>query len=217
MANKDVAIPIVFPDYLIAVPTPALTVNLPDVIPFIDVLPPSVKIPAKTHKVENLGHAGILFIQGTSGLTRYYEYGRYDPAAKGLTRKQAVPDVKIGRNGRPTKASLARSLTAVSKQAGQGGRIAGAYIELDPGAFERMDGYAVARMDQNRDAKRESYDLFTHSCLHFMKSTAEAGGARMPGVLAPHPVGYIFQVQVQENDLELTTTGTLMVEATELE
>ncbi len=217
MANKDLAIPIVFPDYLIAVPTPALTVNLPDVIPFFDVLPPTVKIPARTHKVENLGHAGILFIQGTSGLTRYFEYGRYDPAAHGLTRKQAVPDVRMGRNGRPTKASLAGVLTAVSSKAGQGGRISGAYIELDPGAFERMDGYAVSRMDQNRNATREPYDLFSHSCLHFMKSTAEAGGARMPPVLAPHPVGYIFQVQVQENRLELGTTGNLTVEATELE
>jgi hypothetical protein len=42
----------------------------------------------------------------------------------------------------------------ISLSAGDGGRIAGAYIELHPGAFLKMDGYAVARMRANFDPKR---------------------------------------------------------------
>ena len=102
MANKDVAIPIVFPDYLITVETPAVEVDVPDLLPWVDVLPNHLKVSATKQKIRYLGHAGILFIQGSSGLTKYYEYGRYDRAAKGLVRKQTLSDVNMGSNGRPT-------------------------------------------------------------------------------------------------------------------
>jgi hypothetical protein len=76
MANNDIAIPIVFPDYLITVETPAVKVDVPNVLPRVDVLPDRLKIPASKFKVPYLGHAGILFIQGGSGLTKYFEYGK---------------------------------------------------------------------------------------------------------------------------------------------
>ena len=136
------------------------------------------------HKVQYLGHAGVLFIEGQSGLTRYYEYGRYDPAALGLTQRHVVRDVEIGRNGRPTMKSLATTLADVSRKAGQRGRIEGAYIELDSPAFIRMDGHAKARMKENANRKRAPYALLSNSCLHFMKSTVEAGGTTLPMVLA---------------------------------
>lgn len=41
----DIVIPIVFPDYLIAVDTPKTRLAIPDLLPGIDILPESVEIP----------------------------------------------------------------------------------------------------------------------------------------------------------------------------
>jgi hypothetical protein len=216
MANKDIAVPIVFPDYLIMVETPEVSVDVPDLLPWADILPEKIKIPRSKSKVPYLGHAGILFIDGSKGTTKYYEYGRYDPAAKGLVRKQQISDVKIGSNGRPTKKSLEKVLGEISKKAGQGGKISGAYIELDPGSYLKMLGHADARFKKNTDPKRAPYELLSNSCLHFMKEVAEAGGARMPSVIAPQPAGYIVQVQLQHNELDFDHSGQVTVEDVQL-
>ena len=217
MANNDVAIPIVFADYLIAVDTPAVSVDVPDILPWVDILPDHIKISPAKHKIPYLGHAGILFIEGRSGLTKYYEYGRYDAAAKGLVRKQALSDVKMGNNGRPTRKSLEKVLAEVSAKSGQSGKITGAYIELAPGAFIKMLAYATNRMKKNSDSARAPYELGSNSCLHFMKETAEAGGCRMPIIIAPQPAGYIIQVQLQESDLQFEPSGSLTVDNVQFE
>jgi len=216
MPNKDVAIPIVFPDYAIAVNTPPVKINIPDVLPGIDLLPNRVKIPATKHKVKNLGHAGILFIDGATGLTRYFEYGRYQ-SAKGEVRNRRISDVKLGQNGRPTKASLKRALNEISRLAGHRGRITGAYIELDPGSFIRMHGYAAERAKLNNDPKRASYDFLSNNCMHFAKQVAEAGGAQLPPVFVPHPDGYIVQIQMEQPEVEYSVTGQVDVEDIALE
>lgn len=205
MARSDVAIPVVFPDYLIMVETPAVTIDLPGSA--LD-----IKIPKAKNKVPYLGHAGILFINGRTGLTKYYEYGRYDPAAKGLVRKQSVPDVRIAGDGRPTAASLKLTLARVSKVSGQGGRLLGAYIELEQGGFELMLKYAVGRLAKNTDPKRPSYELLSNSCLHFAKDTAVSGGADMPMVIDPRPAGYIERVRDDFPDLDFTPPATLTIE-----
>ena len=104
----------------------------------------------------------------------------HDPAALGLVRKLSVPDVTMAEDGRPTRKSLAGVLAAVSRKSGQNGKISGAYIELDAGAYVKMLGYAADRMKENGDADREPYALLSNSCLHFMRGTAVAGG---PGVM----------------------------------
>ena len=149
--------------------------------------------------------------------TRYYEYGRYDTAQLGVARRQAVADVKLGKAGHPTKKSLEQTLAEISTKAGQKGRIAGAYIELSPGAFLKMDERAAARMRVNRDPKREPYSLVSNSCLHFMKQVAEAGGARMPPTIAPHPAGYVRMLQMIQPDVTFATTRRVVVEDIELE
>ena len=216
MTNKDVAIPIVFPDYLIAVNTPAVTVKAPGFFPDWDILPKQFTVPATKQKLPYLGHAGILFFNGSTGVTKYYEYGRYDPAALGLVRKLSVPDVTMADDGRPTRKSLAGVLAAVSRKSGQNGKISGAYIELDAGAYVKMLGYAADRMKENGDADREPYALLSNSCLHFMRGTAVAGGARMPTVVAPQPAGYIVQVRLRHTDLDFELPDRLTVEDIEL-
>lgn len=61
MDDKDVAIPVAYPDYLIAVDTPQIEVKLPTMPGGIDVFPHAIRIRAMHNKVPELGHAGILY------------------------------------------------------------------------------------------------------------------------------------------------------------
>lgn len=153
----DIVIPIVFPDYLIAVNTPPIEIQLPHRFLGRDVFPPMIRIPGSNNKVPELGHAGVLFIDGKKGITKYFEYGRYDRAALGGTRQVTIPDVVMAPNGHPTYRSLCITLYRISRGAGQGGRISGAYIQLPTGGFNAMLGYSQKRVGANKDPQREPY------------------------------------------------------------
>lgn len=80
-----------------------------------------------------------------------------------------------------------------------------------------MRGYAMTRWKQNNNAHRVPYDLTSNSCLHFMKQTADAGGAQLPNVYLDTPTGYMLQIQLQRPDLEFRGPGTLTLEDVELQ
>lgn len=63
------------------------------------------KTPAYKDRWEGLGHAGVFFINGKTGLTKYFEYGRYDPAGLGKVQKHSIPDALI-RDGQVAHESL---------------------------------------------------------------------------------------------------------------
>ncbi len=203
----DVAIPVVFPDFLVTVDTPPVNIGVPD-LPFIDIpgIPDRVNIPGSKQKVPYLGHAGALFFEGVSGTTKYYEYGRYDTAALGIVRKVTVPNVKMN-TARPTKESLFALLAKVSSSSRQPGRILGAYIPLAPGMYRNMLAYAEKRLKENTNPKRNAYDLFFNSCNHFMKETCNAGYAGLPPVAIPNPAGYIQLVRQSFPTLDYSSTG----------
>lgn len=135
---------------------------------------PDYKIDVGIAKVGNLGHAGVLIINNKTGKTLYYEYGRYVPGGK--VRTQDIPDVKIGKDGRPTQQSLDFALSAVSRKGGHGGRIEGAYFaDTD---FAQMQSYANWRMGKNGDPNREPYDITDNNCATFARDVIRAGGAR---------------------------------------
>ena len=131
----DIAIPIVFPDYLIAVSTPKTILPIPDLLPGIDILPANIEIPETKNKFPELGHAGVLFINGSNGTTKYYEYGRYG-GSLGAVRRREIRDVSM-QGGHPTKPTLSYTLSQISVKSGQNGRILGAYIEV-PGKYSAM-------------------------------------------------------------------------------
>jgi hypothetical protein len=206
----DIAIPIVFPDYLIAVNTPKTRISIPDLIPGFDLLPDKVEVPETNNKFPELGHAGILFINGANGTTKYYEYGRYG-GPLGAVRKITIRDA-IMQNGHPTKASLSYTLSQISVKSGQNGRISGAYIEV-PNQYKSMLAYAEKRYIENTNPKRKTYDLFTNSCNHFMKGVLEAAGVALPYMLDPRPNSYIDELRNQFKDLDYSKAGhTLKVE-----
>ena len=76
------------------------------------------------------GHAGVLLIDNKTGLTKYYEYGRYDSAGKGMVRHYSVPNVEM-KDGMPTAESLNNVLTTISKNSGKGQILEGAYVKSD--------------------------------------------------------------------------------------
>ncbi len=195
----DVAIPIVFPDYKISVTTPTSKVEIPDLIPGFDILPDKVDIPGMNAKVPELGHAGILFFNGSTGVTKYYEYGRYAPA--GIVRKLSIRNLEMLRDGHPTKVSLKYVLSQISAKAGKGGRIEGAYIQVN-GKYQAMLDYAVKRHLENNNSKRKPYDIFSNSCNHFMQGVLDAAGVGLPYMLDPRPNSYIDEIREGHPDLD---------------
>ena len=211
MKLMDIVIPIVFPDYLIAVSTPSPRLRVPDLLPGFDIFPDMVRIPATSQRVPELGHAGVMFIDGRSGLTKYYEYGRYDRAELGLTRRVPVPDVRMGFDGHPTKVTLGGSLTKVSIEAGHGGRISGAYIPV-PGKFPAMLAYAQRRIRENGNRNREPYSILKNSCIHFTKAVLEAAAVDTPVMIDPRPNSYIEELRDEFPKLDFVRQHSLRID-----
>lgn len=157
---------------------------------------PDYKISTSLGKLSGLGHAGVLLIDNKSGLTKYYEYGRYDTEGKGLVRKQTVPNVIIGEDGRPTQASLDKALSVISAKAGQNGRIEGAYVKSDN--FDIMNNYAKQRMEDNNNENRKPYSLTSNNCGTFAKDVLEADSEvkkQTPVIIDPRPVSMVEEFQ----------------------
>jgi len=110
---SDVVIPIVFPDYKITVDIPKEDY---DPIPYFTF--DNFSTPAYKERFSGLGHAGVLFINGQTGSTKYFEYGRYDKEALGKVQKIAnLPNVKVV-DGKVILASLKATLSKISISSG---------------------------------------------------------------------------------------------------
>jgi RHS repeat-associated protein len=157
---------------------------------------PQYKIDTETFlgKVGGLGHAGVLLIF-SDGRSRYFEYGRYAPG--GIVRQQAVPDVKINDQGMPTQRSFANQLQALSKKAGHGGSIEGAYFSADDSTTKKMLDYAMGRLKQNNNPSRPPYSLRTNNCGTFASKTIEAGVGELKSSLIPSPNAEVKKLEPQ--------------------
>jgi RHS repeat-associated protein len=130
------------------------------------------KISAFGVKWSGLGHAGILLIENKTGVTKYYEYGRYDKEGKGIVRQITVSDVVLDKKtGMPTTESLTKVLGQISKATGQGGDITGTYVKNDN--FKEMNTYAQDQKAENANPNREKYSLTGNNCGTFVKETLE--------------------------------------------
>lgn len=159
----------------------------------------------KMPKIGGLGHAGILLIDNKTGVTKYYEYGRYHTGdgTKGKVRKMTVPNVVIGEDGKPTQESLNRVLSTISKQSGQSGRIDGAYIKSDK--FSEMNDYAQMKLkesnpgpDYNKD--REPYKLTGNNCGTFCSDViSQDPTVDVPNIVNPTPTNIVDEYQEEGN------------------
>ena len=176
-----------------------------------------------------LGHAGVLLINSKTGLTKYYEYGRYPTTdgTKGRVRSSDINKTLIISNvvidpetGKPTQASLNKVLGQISKKSGQGGRIQGAYVVGD---FDLMNDYAQEKLKESNsqyedyDKERASYGLFDNNCGTFgcdvLKQDPEAK-KQAPWIFNPTPdnIGEEYQdnfPKVDYNPKTKTTTSDI--------
>ena len=142
------------------------------------------------------GHAGVLLIDNKTGLTKYYEYGRYN-GALGKTRNIKVPDVELA-NGRPSLESLSRVLKAISIKAGHGGDIKGAYVISDK--FNEMNKYATDRIAENNDPNRTPYNFLYNNCATFAEDVINQDeSVDKPWIVIHSPVNTVDEYQEEGN------------------
>ena len=148
------------------------------------------------------GHAGVLLIDNKTGVTKYYEYGRYDDDRYGIVNHYAVPDVVLGDDGRPTAESLNKVVSFIGdrsgtkKEKGKEYVAQGAYFRSDK--FKEMNEYAQSRLAENSDANREAYSTWSNNCGDFACQTLkqdESIKKKSPLIEAPDPYSLIGQYQ----------------------
>lgn len=156
-------------------------------------------------KVGGLGHAGVLLIN-KKGTTRYYEYGRYatTDGTKGKVRQKSVPNVVIGKDGKATPESLEKTLAAISKQSGQGGKIDAAYFQNVN--YEVMEAYAQAKLKEsnpgNKDYKKDRapYTLTGNNCATFAEDViTQDKDVDKPGINFHSPINTVSEYQEEGN------------------
>ena len=165
----------------------------PDGRDAIVVVFPDYKIATPIGRLPHLGHAGVVIVDPKTGYTRYYEYGRYG-TSNGEVRRRRVPNLRIDpKTGKPTRRSLKQLFATLSRDAGQKGRVEGAYVR---GAdYEATLGYAKGRKEANGDPEREGYSLVDNNCGSFCLRAVNAGGEDTPLIVDPRPNSMIGEVQ----------------------
>ncbi|ANT68946.1 hypothetical protein TK34_16595 [Aeromonas hydrophila] len=150
-----------------------------------------------------LGHAGVLLVNGTTGQTRYYEYGRYaDPKAvkPGIVRGGVKQPVSLD-SGMITESSFKSILNEISKSHGQSGNIAG--VVMRGYFYEKAIDWINQKRRENHSPNKKAYDLLNHNCMTFVIDLAEHLGLdtywRPPIVV---PTLYAEQFQLQHTDLD---------------
>lgn len=151
----------------------------------------------KANGIPHTGHAGVLLINNQNGLTKYYEYGRYDKEKLGITRNLKIPDVKL-KDGKPTPESLNKVLRSISKQAGHNGNIEGAYVKSDN--FTKMDSYAKDKIQENNDPQRKPYNIITNNCATFAEDVIlQDETIKKPWILIHTPINTVSEYQKNGN------------------
>ena len=158
---------------------------------------PDYKISAFGRQWSNLGHAGVLLIDNKTGLTKYYEYGRYDAAERGEVRQRTISNVVIDKEtGKPTVASLNKVMGEISDKAGKGGRIEGAYIESDK--FKEMNDYAQSKKAENNNPDRKEYSITANNCGTFAADVVKQDPEvkeKAPTIIDPRPNSMVKEYQ----------------------
>lgn len=114
-----------------------------------------------------LGHAGILLISD-SGVTGYYEFGRYDNTKKGKIRKVTLPNIRSSRPGVVEEESVLKVLKKLSDFSGQRGRILAAYV---PG----VNYNAMYQFIEKSKKEWPDYHWYSNNCATYANAVLRAG------------------------------------------
>lgn len=191
----DVAIPIVYPNQPITIPAAEVGKQIPFDLDIRASLQATFTQPNSSPPLSikqwngddayvlGLGHAGIAMIDGATGAVRYYEYGRYDPAAFGQVRQVAgVSGITISfdpADGNPTRASLLQLGDALTRTNGGPYGFEAIYVKLANGAFATMVEFAEARKSAVQSRTANAYSVADNHCFTFAMEVAGAAGVRM--------------------------------------
>lgn len=118
----------------------------------------------------DLGHAGILLVSKT-GVTNYYEFGRYDHLKEGKIRSLSVPNIRYSRPGDVNRDSVLRVLKKLSDTSGQRGKILGAYVS-------GVDYGSMMKFVQNSQREYPKYHWYTNNCATFASEVLRAGNPK---------------------------------------
>ena len=136
---------------------------------FVDYPGYPITIPGTTTTVP-LGHAGVLSYDA-DGRTRYYEYGRYD-SNFGEVKRRAVPDLKIGPDGKPTSESWDKLMDALRK-IGHGTE---PRTSCEPSAdAKKINDFAEERMHDPQRAPYSWNPFKSNTCKTFASDALGAG------------------------------------------
>jgi RHS repeat-associated protein len=128
------------------------------------------------------GHGGVLTYNST-GETLYFEYGRYNPnlpgivgeklpANEGNIRQVLMPDLKIDKNGNPTKESMEKLKQSLSTKSGKGTAANLVCKSADPQKVLRY----VNNIANNKDREKYRWNPFNpNHCRSFAEKASEAG------------------------------------------
>lgn len=134
-------------------------------------------------RVPFTGHGGLLVFDST-GKGKYYEYGRYDAAEKGVVKSTSV-QLEI-KDGKATDASIKATLKAIAEQEKYSGKITGDYFKTTDKQAGKIEAYADGRENQNNDPNRKPYNSGVsgvlmgepdgNNCGTFVRDALAAGG-----------------------------------------
>lgn len=135
-------------------------------------------------RVTGLGHAGVVIINGETGVTRYFEYGRYG-GPYGQVRERPVADVTMEDYCNPSSVSLTALARDLTRTNGGPYGFEAAYIKLPDGAYEQMEQFVLQRMSDVRARTAAEYDINSNHCFTFAVEVAASGGAQSDVSSAP--------------------------------
>lgn len=135
-------------------------------------------------RVTGLGHAGVVIINGETGRTRYFEYGRYG-GPYGRVRERTVADVTLEDYCNPSSASLEALARDVTRTNGGPYGFEAAYIKLPDGSYEQMEQFITQRVSAVQARTAAAYDINSNHCFTFAVEVAAAGGAQSDVSSAP--------------------------------
>jgi len=115
-----------------------------------------------------LGHWAVIAVNPDTGLTKYYEYGRYG-SDFGKVQNQWVPDLTM-KDSKPTEKSLKDLYKYISENYGQNKPVDATYYK--DADFQKTVDFAVDRMN---DKNRKPYSILNNNCKTFATEAIEAG------------------------------------------
>ena len=147
---------------------------------------PNYPIKIAGHSFLELGHAGVIIVNGETGYTRYFEFGRYRDSAglthyEGLARSSPIPNIGLSGDGL-NSLQFYNAVLSVNQEAAKGLPSFGTIFELPDGGYERALAFAESVVANSLEAYGV-YDVAAdRTCYGFAKEVVRVGGVDFDGL-----------------------------------